>query len=325
MATYGKAATDFDCITKPLNSKEGCLMVEGLTRRRVLGSFAAVGSLSVIGEAAARARLYRGQEAKEYPLFDQAMADVFPSSGYQSRVALKDSVIRLVSEGVISLDKVKQLEEYNGKSPADLAGVLTRPSGDPIRLTRENASGYVNFLWPAGLANRLRSNNESPLVGPDLPTFASTGGWNLGKAENGGVYFNKFSIIDLKPEAEAVAVEVAKTTYRPCCNNSTFFQDCNHGSALYAVLQLGASEGLSISQLYREALAFNSFWFPEYYIATALYFKVIRKMEWGEVDPKSVMAADFSAGGPWQKNVSTGLSAIPDLIPPPQGGANCGT
>ncbi len=37
----------------------------------------------------------------------------------------------------------------------------------------------------------------------------------------------------------------------------------NHGSALRGLLQLGASQGLSEEELYREALAFNSFWFPQ--------------------------------------------------------------
>jgi hypothetical protein len=209
--------------------------------------------------------------------------------------------------------------------PPELLTAIDKPSDRPIRLTRENASHYVNLLWPVGLSNHLDANKESPLSGTGLPNFASTGGWTLGKEPNGGSYFNKFPIIEIKPEAEALAVRVAKSTFRPCCNNSTFFQDCNHGSALFGVLQLGAAQGLREEELYQEALAFNSFWFPDYYIKTALYLKVAGKTEWRGVDARAVMGPDFSAGGPWQQNVRAGLESFPDLIPAPTGGANCGT
>ena len=299
-----------------------------LSRRAILAgagatAFAALGFRT--GAEAGAQLLQRQPRDKKYPLFDEATANVIPPAGYQSRIALGDCMIKLVRRGVISRDKFRQLAKVNGKMPPELATVLKRPSGDPIRLTQQNAFHYVNLLWPVGLANQLDSNKQSPVAGPDLAGFASTAGWNLGKAPQGGVYFNKFPIVELKPGEEALAVRVAKSTYRPCCNNSTFFQDCNHGSALFGVLQLGASQGLTEEQLYREALAFNSFWFPDYYIRTALYFKVMRKTEWRDIDARTVMAADFSAGGPWQKNVMTALNAIHDLIPPPQGGANCGT
>src|SRR3546814_2132150 len=76
----------------------------------------------------------------------------------------------------------------------------------------------------------MSANESSPMNGDSLYNFASTGGWTLGKEQNGGAYFNKFRIVELTPEQVALVTQVAKSTYRPCCNNSTFFQDCNHGS-----------------------------------------------------------------------------------------------
>ena len=78
-------------------------------------------------------------------------------------------------------------------------------------------------------------------------------------------------------------------------------------------------------ELYREALAFNSFWFPDYYVRTALLFKVAKKTEWGDVDPRAALGFDYSALGPWQKNVGAPVAKVRDLIPPaPDGGAACG-
>lgn len=308
-----------------LGNEEGRI---SLSRRAVIAGTGFAIAQQILGagaDVAAGASLKRRSADTAFPLYDEAIGSVIPPSGYQSSIALKDSIVKLVRYGVISRDKYRRLQEYNGPLPDELSEVLDKPSNDPIRLTRQNANLYVNLLWAVGLSNRLEANRESPLIGPDLPVFASTGGWDLGVAPEGSVYFNKFPIIALDAKAEALAVRVAKATHRPCCNNSTFFQDCNHGSALFAVLQLGAARGLTEAQLYREALAFNSFWFPDYYIRTALYFKVVRKTEWNHVDPKLIMGPDFSAAGPWQQNVLAALQAYPDLIPPPAEGAKCGT
>ena len=261
---------------------------------------------------------------RTFPQFDEAAANVIPEAGFQSRIALKDSVVRIVRHGVIDRGKFFDLRLRMGPLPPELNTVLSEVSELPIKLTRGNAADYVNLLWPVGLANHIYSNFQSPLKGSSLAGFASTGGWTLGKKSEGSTYFNRYPIVALTPEAEILAVRVAQSTYRPCCGNSTFFQDCNHGSALFGVLQLGASQGLQEQELFQEALAFNSFWFPDYYIKTALYFSVVRKTQWRDIDARLVMGQEFSALGPWQENVNAKLAAIPDLIPAPLGGAVCG-
>jgi len=258
------------------------------------------------------------------PLYDEVVAKVLPIQGFQSKIYLGDSIVKLVNNGVIDKNKLEAIYKERGGLPNDLKDILTQPSNRPTLLTRDNASIYVNLLWPLGLANYMTTNRESPINGNSLFNFASTGGWNLGKAENGGTYFNKFSIIPLTPEQESLVTKVSKNTYRPCCNNSTFFQDCNHGSALLGLLELGASQGMTEDELYKEALAFNSFWFPQNYIQTALYFKVVKNTEWDKVDPKVALGADYSTGSGWGKNVQTEIAKIPNLIPQTKGGAGCG-
>ena len=265
----------------------------------------------------------RNLPVRHYPQFDEAAANVIPESGLQTRIALRDSVARLVDHGVIDREKYFALRHRTGPFPLELSQALTELSDRPIKLTRQNAVDYVNLLWPIGLANHMIANFQSPIGGSGLADYASTAGWTLGEEIEGGVYFNKFPIVPLTPAQEKLVVRVARATYRPCCNNSTFFQDCNHGSAMLGVLQLGASQGLQEQELFQEALAFNSFWFPDYYIKTALYFSVIRKTQWRDADPELIMGREFSALGPWQENVDAKLAAIPDLIPAPQGSANC--
>ena len=256
-------------------------------------------------------------------LIDEVTAKVLPEKGFQSKIALGDSVVRLAQNGVIDRDKFLAIYQNRDGLPDELRDVLDKSTSKPILLTRENANYYVNLMWPVGLSNYMSSNKESPVNGKSLFNFASTGGWNLGKEENGGAYFNKFKIVELTPEQEALVTKIAQNTYRPCCNNSTFFQDCNHGSALLGLLQLGAAQGLNEDELYREALAFNSFWFPHNYIQTALYFKATKDTDWNDVDPKVVMGRDFSAISGWYANVDTEVKRL-GLVPQQEGGAGCG-
>ena len=255
-------------------------------------------------------------------LFDAVVAKVLPEKGFQSKIQLSDSVMKLVENGVIDQTKFETIYKERGGLPAELKDVLTKPSNASVLLTRENAGYYVNLLWPVGLSNYMSSNKDSPVNGKSLFNFASTGGWNLGKEENGGAYFNKFKIVELTSEQEALVTKIAQNTYRPCCNNSTFFQDCNHGSALLGLLQLGAAQGFSEDELYREALAFNSFWFPDNYIQTALYFKAVKNIDWEGVNPKEVMDKAYSSAS-GANLVAQKVSEL-GLVPQQQGGAGCG-
>lgn len=269
-------------------------------------------------------KLYSANVASEgSPLYKEVVAKVLPESGFQSKIYLGDSVVKLVESGVIDKKKFEEIYKDRGGLPAELAKVLEQPSEIPILLTRQNANYYVNFLWPLGLANYMSTNKKSPIL-PSLFNLASTGGWNLGKEENGGAYFNKFKIVELTPQQEALVTKIAQNSYRPCCDNSTFYQDCNHGSALLGLLQLGASQGLTEDELYKEALAFNSLWFPHNYIQTALYFKIAKNTDWGNVDAKEVMGYNYSAISQWSKNVRTEIAKIPNLLPQTKGGSRCG-
>ena len=37
--------------------------------------------------------------------------------------------------------------------------------------------------------------------------------------------------------------KIAKGIYRPCCNNSTYFPDCNHGMAMLGLLVPSLTRG----------------------------------------------------------------------------------
>ncbi len=273
-------------------------------------------------------RIQNTQNAKTgSTLYDEVVAKVLPPAGFQTRIVFGDAIVKLVENGVIDPEKFRKIYAGRGINEKELL-ILSQPSGEPLKIDAANAGLLVNLLWPMGLANKTQFNEKSPVNGDSLFNFASTGGWTLGKEDNGGKYFNKFNIVKLTPSEEALALEVAQNTYRPCCGNSTFFQDCNHGSALLGLIELGASQGLSKEELYRVALRFNSFWFPQIYLETALYYKLAKNTAWEDINSKEIMGFNYSSGPGWAKNIGQPFQEIiaknPGLLPQKQGGAGCG-
>lgn len=250
---------------------------------------------------------------------------VLPKAGYLTQISLGNSIPQLVAYGVIDKEKVIELYKSRGGLTPEQQEMLDKPSTKPLLVNQQNATWLVNMLWALGLANKMEVNNQSPVAGKDVGNFASTGGWNLGKEQSGAAYFNKYAIIQLSLDQESRVQKLAESIYRPCCNNSTFFQDCNHGSAAMALIELGVSQGLTDQEIYKTVLAFNSFWFPQNYVETALYLKKTKGIDWKNADPQMILSKDYSSITGWMTNVDALAQKIPGLLPTTAGGGSCGT
>ena len=124
-------------------------------------------------------------------------------------------------------------------------------------------------------------------------------------------------------EQESLVQKVASNIYRPCCNNSTAFPDCNHGMALLSVLQLMAGNGATESEMYEAGKYFNAFWFPGNYYDLALYFKNKEGKNFSELPAKKVLSGEFSSASGWQKTKQW-LADKGIIEEPPKAGGSCG-
>ncbi len=323
----------------------------GLSRRQLtrLGAAVAIGAFGqMVAVRAGSATPPTASPERSLPghsALQMFLERTAPVAGFQSRISLGDSVPRLVAAGILNPDRLAEAyanRDADNQAPSHFPmpalppaaaakaepgperwNALHWPSPQPILLNRDTAAFYLLALWPLGLANRMRANERSPVNGQNLDRLATTANWTLGDAPNGSVYFNRYPIVSLSPEQEALVVRVAETIYRPCCDNSTFAQDCNHGSAMLGLLQLGVTQGLDERELYQEALMFNAYWFMETYAKTALYFKLFQALDWAEVEPEIATSYPYSALGPWRINVESRIAKVPDLLPLVGGQAGC--
>lgn len=132
-------------------------------------------------------------------------------------------------------------------------------------ITPENSKIVLNTLWAFGLANKNPILENGPMMDPrygGVGNFASTGGWTLSR---GGAmdHYNMHKFVKLTEEQQTLVERVTKNIYRPCCKNSAYFPDCNHGMAMLGLMELMASQGATEAQMYEIANKANALWFPK--------------------------------------------------------------
>lgn len=221
---------------------------------------------------------------------------VLPSAGILLPVVWGDLGKKLVETGAIDGLKMAALYEQRGQWSQEYKKLIEADDNGQIRLTRDNSGYILNLLWALGLANKnpiLETGEMSDPKYGGAGKFASTGGWALAKG-SGMEHYSRHKLIPLSRDQQALVEKVSKGVYRPCCGNSTHFPDCNHGMAMLALLELMASQGASEPQMWKTALAVNSYWFPDTYMSMAMYMKSLGT-QWADADPAEMLGANYSS------------------------------
>ena len=198
-----------------------------------------------------------------------------------------------------------------------LATLVANGSTDPSKLPQVTE---LNLLWAYGLANKNQVLESGPIMDPRYggPTnMASVGGWTV---TTGSVmdHYNKHTLATLTPDQQALVEKIAKGIYRPCCNNSTHFPDCNHGMAMLGLLEYLASQGATEGEMWNAAITANMRWFPDQYQTIAQYLK-IKGIDSKTVTPQMLLGAEYSSG--------SGFARIAAQVPQSGqqgGGSGCG-
>lgn len=245
--------------------------------------------------------------------------EVLPKDGVVLPIAWGSIGKEMVENGVIDAEKFESIYANRGGLDDDERKLLYGDDNGNIKITQENAGVILNLTWAFGLSNKNPILEEGPMTDPrygGAGGFASTGGWSIARGDAMD-HYSKYQFVVLDAQEQALVERVSKNIYRPCCGNSTYFPDCNHGMAMLGLLELMASAGVTEEEMYKTALAVNSYWFPETYLTIEKYFKK-RGVEWSQVDAKEVLGELYSSGAGYQQVLS---DVEPVKI---QGGGSCG-
>ncbi len=227
---------------------------------------------------------------------------VIPKDGVVLSVKWGDLGNQMINAGVIDKAKFEKIYAGRGGLNAEEKKLLEGFDNGNLKITRENAGFVLNLLWALGLGNKNAILENGPMSDKKYGgagKFASTGGWILAQGD-AMKHYSMHRFMVLTPEQQALVEKVSKNIYRPCCGNSTYFPDCNHGMAMLGFLELMASQVVSEDEMYKTALMVNSFWFPDTYITIAKYLKSQGK-DWDNADPKEILGFDYSSGAGFQK------------------------
>ncbi len=250
---------------------------------------------------------------------DALSESVTPSAGVTLPVRWGDLGKKMATSGVIDEAQFKALYAQRGGMTADAQSLLDSSNNGNLVVTPQNAGTILNLLWAFGLGNRdpILQNGlmQDPQYG-GAGRFASTGGWTIAVG-NPMNHYSAHQFITLTADQQTLVEKVAKNIYRPCCGNATYFPDCNHGMAMLGLLELMASQGVSEADMYKAALAVNSYWFPDTYRTIARYMAA-KGIDWKNVDPKQVLGSGYSS--------AQGYAQIQSLVapePPTQSQGGC--
>lgn len=244
---------------------------------------------------------------------------VLPSEGIEVPVYWGNVGARLVKEGAIDAEKFKALYKTRGGLGDYERELLLGSANGRLKINRENSGVVLNLLWAFGLANKNSILEEGPMADPQYGgagVFASTGGWTLAKG-SAMEHYSRHPFVALTPEQQRMVERVSQGIYRPCCGNSTYFPDCNHGMAMLGLLELMAAQGVSEEEMYRVALQVNSYWFPDTYLTIAKLLEK-RGISWRNADAREILGVNYSSAQGFQRV----LSEIEPVAP--SGGGSCG-
>ena len=230
-----------------------------------------------------------------------------------------DMGAQMINTGVIDRPQFEAIyQSRGGLSDADKRLLNDFQNGN-LKANQENAGLLLNLFWALGLGNKNEILEKGPMADPKYGSparFASTGGWTLAKGDVMN-HYGKHLFVVLTPQQQALVEQVSKNIYRPCCNNSTYFPDCNHGMAMLGLLELMASQGASEDQMYRTALQMNSLWFPDQYAVINKYIES-KGIKPQNVNPKEILGINYSS--------ASGYAKVESSLPREQnqGGGSCG-
>jgi len=213
----------------------------------------------------------------------------------------------------LQVQAVKNIATQNGEAILTDGGQILPIDAEKKMLATLIANGAIdasklskvtelNLLWAFGLANKNQILESGPIMDPRYggpENMASVGGWNI---TTGLVmdHYDKHALVTLTSGQQALVDKIAKGIYRPCCNNSTYFPDCNHGMAMLGLLEYLASQGGTEDQLWNAALTANISWFPDQYQTISKYL-LQKGLDLKSISSQELLSAEYSSASGFAK------------------------
>lgn len=202
--------------------------------------------------------------AADHPALNAVMEAATGATGNVVVAGLGPLALHLVDAEIMDTVELRTALSRSGHPLTERQRGILAGGDTPLRIDPSNAGFLLNTFWTLGLANRNPILTRGPMFTRSqgqVGRFASTGGWRLGPVPATHIYAS-LPLIPLSPAQQRRLEDVARRVFRPCCDNSTHFPDCNHGMAMLGLLTVLTAQGADADELFRAAHAANQVWFP---------------------------------------------------------------
>lgn len=216
---------------------------------------------------------------------DDVIETVTPEAGFQTGVRWGDVVPKMIESGALDPKKLEDIlvNRYKQEMKPEWVAVLNGEN-TTLSIDNDNAVFMMYMLWA------LAKHNENQILADSSIAKYFTN-YDIGVGRAG---YNDTPLLALTAEQQQIAKKVSENAYRPCCGNSTAVPDCSHGYSALGLIQLMATQGFSETEIFETFVQFNSFWFPETYIKTALYLEATEGTVWADVDKELIAGKEYS-------------------------------
>ena len=246
---------------------------------------------------------YAGRDrGNNFTASGERIDNIMPENGTVLPISWNDLGAQMIQAGVIDEPQFLALYEQRGGLDPSEKQLLEGSSSSNVIMNKNNSGVLLNLFWAFGLSNKNEILEKGPMSDPkygSAANFASTGGWTISQG-NVVDHYSRHAFVTLTPAQQVLVERVAKNIYRPCCGNSTYFPDCNHGMAMLGLLELMAAQNVSEQDMYKTALQVNAYWFPDNYMTIANYMAV-KGIAWNNVDPKEILGQNISGAAGYKK------------------------
>ncbi|MDE1851633.1 MAG: hypothetical protein KGH69_03015 [Candidatus Micrarchaeota archaeon] len=274
-------------------------------------------SFPLLSDSSAVSTTAVGTGAAQNSTLTAAERDAVPAGDVVLQTRWGASIERLVASNALNVSFLNRTLSGNGHPLTVVEkGILNGTYEGNITMNRSDAMFTLLVLWALGINNNNTIINNGPVTHSGDPyAFASTGGYG----QLGVLQLGNLNIVNLSGSQQLVANYTAQNSYRPCCNNPTFFPDCNHGAAALGLIELMASQGASEQSIFSALENFNSIQFPQQYTYLAAYSEM-HGAEWKSVDPSIAMSYNYSSAA----GAASALQYLRENgLAPAAGGTSC--
>jgi hypothetical protein len=110
----------------------------------------------------------------------------------------------------------------------------------------------------------------------------------------GDAKYGSLNLLNLSSINQDLINNVTLKSYRPCCDTPILALDGSHSFSALGLIEFLSSKGLNETEILKNLLIFNTYWFRGHYADIALFIEE-QNLTWEELEPENILGYSYSS------------------------------